>query len=180
MEVTDDAGVLMLRVRDRDASAFETLYDAHHRLVYGIALRMLGEGSAAEDVTQTVFLKVWNSPELFRGGNFAGWIVRVTRNRALDVLRGRAARNESPLPELLPEIETIEDAAFAHIDADSVRKALADLPVEQREPIELGFFGGVTHEEIARRSGTPLGTVKTRIRSGLRKLRSALAEVVSV
>jgi RNA polymerase sigma-70 factor (ECF subfamily) len=179
MGVTDDAAVLMTQVRERNAQAFEALYDAHHRLVYGVALRMLGEGGAAEDVTQTVFLKIWNSPELFRGGNFAAWIVRVTRNRALDVLRSRAARNESELPEALPEREAMEDQAFARLDAERVRTALAALPAEQREPIELGFFGGITHEEIARRSGTPLGTIKTRIRSGLRKLRSTLDEAVT-
>jgi len=179
MEVIEDAGVLMARVRERDADAFESLYDAHHRLVYGVALRMLGDGAGAEDVTQTVFLKVWNSPDLFRGGNFAAWIVRVTRNRALDVLRTRAVRNESELSEALPEAESIEDAAFARIDAERVRAALAALPAEQREPIELGFFGGITHEELARRFDTPLGTIKTRIRSGLRKLRSSLGEAVT-
>lgn len=175
----ENAGVLMEKVRERDADAFEELYDSHHRLVYGVALRMLGDGAAAEDVTQTVFLKVWNSPELFRGGNFAAWIVRVTRNRALDLLRSRASRGESELPEALPEQESMEEAAFARIDAQRVRAALAALPAEQREPIELGFFSGITHEEIARRSGTPLGTVKTRIRSGLRKLRTALGEAVT-
>lgn len=178
--MTDDVDVLMARVRGRDADAFESLYDLHHRLVYGVALRMLGEGSAAEDVTQTVFLKVWNSPDLYRGGNFAAWIVRVTRNRSLDVLRGRATRNEIELPEALPESEAMEETAIARIDAARVRAALAALPIEQREPIELGFFGGVTHEEIARRSGTPLGTIKTRIRAGLRKLRTSLDEAVRV
>jgi RNA polymerase sigma-70 factor (ECF subfamily) len=178
--VTDDVDVLMARVRERDADAFESLYDLYHRLVYGVALRMLGEGGAAEDVTQTVFLKVWNSPDLYRGGNLAAWIVRVTRNRSLDVLRGRATRNEIELPEALPESEAMEETAIARIDAARVRKALAALPIEQREPIELGFFGGVTHEEIARRSGTPLGTIKTRIRAGLRKLRTSLDEAVTV
>lgn len=158
--------------------AFEALYDAHQRLVYGVAMRMLEDAAAAEDVTQSVFMKVWNSPELFRGGNFAAWIVRITRNRSLDLLRSRSSRNESELPESLPEREAMEDLAFARIDAEAVRAALAALPPEQREPIELGFFGGITHEEIARRSGTPLGTVKTRIRSGLRKMRAALDEAV--
>lgn len=180
MEVTDEADVLMARVRERDPDAFESLYDAHHRLVYGVALRMLGEGTAAEDVTQAVFLKVWNAPNLYRGGSFPAWIVRVTRNRALDLLRGRAVRNETELPESLPESEGMEEAAFARIDAERVRKALASLPPEQREPIELGFFGGITHEEIARRCGAPLGTVKTRIRSGLQKLRAALGQSVTV
>lgn len=170
----------MAGVRARDANAFEALYDAHHRLVYGMAVRMLGDPPAAEDVTQAVFLKIWTSPELFRGGNFPAWIVRMTRNRALDVLRARTAHVEAELPEALPEETAIEDTAFANIDADIVRNALAALPAEQREPIELGFFQGVTHEEIARRSGIPLGTIKTRIRMGLKKLRSALEGAVTV
>jgi RNA polymerase sigma-70 factor (ECF subfamily) len=179
-KVTENADVLMARVRERNADAFESLYDAYHRVVYGVALRMLGEGTLAEDITQTVFLKVWNAPNLYRGGSFPAWIVRMTRNRAIDLLRGRAARPETELPESLPEAETIEDAAFARLDAERVRRALATLPPEQREPIELGFFGGITHAEIARRSGTPLGTVKTRIRTGLHKLRAALDEAVAV
>ncbi|MBV8722303.1 MAG: sigma-70 family RNA polymerase sigma factor [Candidatus Eremiobacteraeota bacterium] len=173
----EDAGALMARVRERDTNAFESIYDANHRLVYGVALRMLGDAPGAEDVTQAVFLKIWNAPDLFRGGNFAAWIVRVTRNRALDVLRSRT-RSEGELPEALPEQETLEDVAFARIDAERVRAALAALPSEQREPIELGFFGGITHEEIARRCKIPLGTIKTRIRTGLRKLRAALDETV--
>ncbi|HEY5341876.1 MAG TPA: sigma-70 family RNA polymerase sigma factor, partial [Candidatus Aquilonibacter sp.] len=92
----------MAGVRARDAGAFEALYDEFHRLVYGVAMRMLSDAASAEDVTQAVFLKVWTSPELFHGGNFAAWIVRVARNRALDVLRSRASHQESELPEALP------------------------------------------------------------------------------
>ena len=164
----------MARVRNRDAAAFEQLYDGYHRLVYGIALRILGDAAGAEDVTQAVFLKLWSSPGLFAKGNFGAWIARVARNRALDVVRSRAVRAESEMPEAMPVDDALEDTAFANIDADHVRKALAQLPDEQRKAIELGFFGGVTHEEIARRTETPLGTVKTRIRAGLRKLRSSL------
>ncbi len=170
----------MERVCARDADAFEALYDMHHRLVYGLAARMLGDAASAEDVTQAVFLKIWSAPERFRGGNFTGWIVRMTRNRALDVLRARRTHGEAALPDTLPEEIAIEDTAFANIDADVVRNALATLPAEQRQPIELGFFGGVTHDEIARRSGIPLGTIKTRIRMGLKKLRSALEGTVTV
>ncbi|MGB8520659.1 MAG: sigma-70 family RNA polymerase sigma factor [Candidatus Tumulicola sp.] len=177
--MTEDADALMARVRRQDADAFETLYDTYHRIVYGIALRVLGDRAGAEDVTQTVFLKLWNAPNLFHGGNFAAWIARVTRNRALDVVRGRNVRAEAELPEAFPESESMEDAAFARIDAERVRSALAALPPEQREPIELGFFGGVTHQEIARRFQTPLGTVKTRIRSGLRRLRAVLDDAVT-
>lgn len=168
----------MARVRARDAAAFEALYDAHHRLVYGVAMRMLGEVAAAEDVTQAVFLKLWSAPHLFESGNFAGWIVRMTRNRALDVLRSKSYRHEE-LPETTPAEDMLEETAFAHLDADRVRAALAQLPAEQRELIELGFFGGATHEELARRTGIPLGTVKTRIRAGLRRLRTSLADTVN-
>lgn len=169
-----DADGLMRRVRVRDANAFEAIYDGYHRLVYGIALRILGDIGRAEDVTQAVFLKIWRSPDSFRGGNFTGWIARVARNRALDVLRSSAARDESELPAALPEDDGLEDRAVAEIDAARVRVALARLPEEQRIPIEMGFFGGVTHEEMARRTGVPLGTIKTRIRTGLRRLRGAL------
>lgn len=90
-----------------------------------------------------------------------------------------SVRAESELPDSLPESDSIEDVAFARLDAAQLRAALAGLPPEQREPIELGFFSGVTHEEIARQSGIPLGTIKTRIRAGLRKLRSLLDGVVT-
>jgi RNA polymerase sigma-70 factor, ECF subfamily len=178
--VDRDPGTLMVQVRARDAAAFEALYDDHHRLVYGLALRMLGDVPSAQDVTQAVFLKVWTSPNLFAGGNFAGWILRITRNRCLDVLRSRASHQEEELPDGLPENEPIEEAAFARLNAGLVRKALETLPPDQREPIELGFFSGLTHEEIARRTGAPLGTIKTRIRSGLRKLRTSLEDTVAV
>ena len=94
----DDASRLMARVRDRDADAFEALYDGHHRLVYGLALRMLGDVASAEDVTQAVFMKIWSAPERFKGGNFSGWLICVTRNCCLDVLRARA-RHHDELPE---------------------------------------------------------------------------------
>jgi RNA polymerase sigma-70 factor (ECF subfamily) len=176
----EDTGRLTERVRARDADAFEVLYDEYHRLVYGLAIRVLSDPLVAEDVTQAVFLKVWSSPTLFRGGNFAAWIARVTRNRAYDLLRSRAIRDEREIPESLPAEDAIEDTALANVTAERVRGALAQLPPEQRELIELGFFGGVTQEEIARQTGLPLGTIKTRIRTGLRRLRSALEGAVTV
>jgi RNA polymerase sigma-70 factor (ECF subfamily) len=172
----EDANELMGRVRGGDAAAFEALYDGYHRLVYGLALRVLSDPGLAEDVTQAVFLKIWSSPEAFCAGNFSSWIARVTRNRAVDVLRTRSAHAESELPDTLPLDENPEDAILALADAAAVRNALARLPGDQREAIELGFFGGITHEGIARRTGLPLGTVKTRIRTGLRRLRDALGE----
>jgi RNA polymerase sigma-70 factor (ECF subfamily) len=169
----------MERVRDRDVAAFEIIYDGYHRLVHGIALKMLQDAMAAEDLTQAVFLKLWSSPEAFEAGNFGAWIARVARNRALDTLRSRALRVEADMPVDVPLDGSLDDTVFARIDAERVRAALAALPDEQRSPIELGFFGGVTHEEIARRTATPLGTVKTRIRAGLRKLRTQLETSVA-
>ncbi len=169
----------MARVRERDVAAFEALYDAHHRLVHGIALKMLQDAMAAEDLTQAVFLKVWSSPESFKSGNFGAWIARVTRNRALDTLRSRASHGEDQVAVDVPLDDVIDEMVLSKIDAQCVREALSTLPEEQRHPIELGFFGGVTHEEIARRTATPLGTVKTRIRAGLRKLRTQLNSTVT-
>ncbi|MGC1380836.1 MAG: sigma-70 family RNA polymerase sigma factor [Candidatus Baltobacteraceae bacterium] len=176
----EDAARLMERVRAGDAGAFESLYDGYHRLVYGIALRVVSDRWVAEDVTQAVFLKIWSAPELFRTGNFGAWLVRVTRNRAVDALRARAARREDEVPDAMPAQDALEETAFAAMNAERVHGAMAQLPSEQRDLIERGFFGGVTHEEIARATGLPLGTVKTRIRSGLRKLRSALDGAVAV
>lgn len=171
---------LMERVRARDVAAFEALYDGHHRLVFGIGLRMLGEPNAAEDLTQAVFLKIWTAPDSFHGGSFVAWVSRVARNRALDMLRARAARPEVEMPcGDMPLDASVDEEAFARLDARRVHDALASLPAEQRTLIEMGFFDGVTHQELAARTGTPLGTVKTRIRAGLRTLRSALSPRVT-
>lgn len=170
----------MERVRAGDADAFEALYDRYHRLVYGVALRVLADPAASEDVTQAVFLKIWGDPSLFRDGNFGAWIARVARNRAFDVHRSRALRAESEFPESLPVDDALEETALARLDGERVRAALVQLPPELRDPIELGFFGGVTQEQIARQTGLPLGTIKTRIRTGLRRLRTALEGAVTV
>ena len=175
-----DPGVrLMERVRARDVAAFEALYDGYHRLVFGIGLRMLGDPSLAVDLTQNVFMKVWSAPDAFRGGSFVAWVSRVARNRALDVLRSKSARPEIEIPADLPLEGALDDDVLANLDAQRVRDALSALPPEQRSLIEMGFFGGATHQELARRTDTPLGTVKTRIRSGLRRLRESLGERVT-
>jgi RNA polymerase sigma-70 factor, ECF subfamily len=178
-EVVEDGARLMERVRARDVDAFEHLYDGYHRLVFGIALRIAADASLAEDITQSIFLKLWTSPETFREGNFAGWLSRVTRNRALDVVRSRANRPTAEITADVPAEASTDATVFANIDAQRVRGALSALSEEQRTPIEMGFFAGITHEEIAQRTGIPLGTIKTRIRTGLRRLREALSEAVS-
>ncbi len=169
-----DASRLMERVRARDADAFESLYDRYHALVYGLALRVLSDPSAAEDVTQNVFLKIWTAPDAFRSGNLEGWLARVARNRAIDVLRSKKLRSESELSESIPADSTLEQTAMERLDGERARAAMGRLPDEQRSLLELGFFGDMTHDAIARQTGLPLGTVKTRIRSGLRRLRELL------
>ena len=169
----------MERVRARDVAAFEALYDGYHRLVFGIALRIASDASAAEDITQSIFLKLWSAPEAFRDGNFAAWLSRVARNRALDAVRSRSNRPTDEIPVDLPAEASTDTTVFARIDAQRVRGALSGLNEEQRTPIEMGFFSGITHEEIARRTGVPLGTIKTRIRTGLRRMRETLNEAVS-
>jgi RNA polymerase sigma-70 factor (ECF subfamily) len=175
-----EAGARLIeRVRTRDVNAFEQLYDGYHRLVFGIALRMTNDATMAEDVTQSVFLKLWSAPDAFRDGNFSAWLSRVTRNRVLDLLRSRASKPADEIPADLPAELSLDDDVFARIDAQRVRAALAGLNDDQRTLIEMGFFAGITHEEIARRTGIPLGTIKTRIRTGLRRMRDALGEAVS-
>lgn len=161
----------------RDAAAFESLYDRHHRLVYGIAMRILGQQAAAEDVTQAVFLKVWSSPQAFESGNFAAWIGRITRNRCLDQQRSKARHPSEELSHDTASDEAVEETAFAHLDTAAVKTALERIPEEQRKLIELAFFGGMTQQGIAEKTGVPLGTVKTRIRTGLLRLRGALEKV---
>jgi RNA polymerase sigma-70 factor, ECF subfamily len=170
----DDTSGLVARLRERDVSAFEVLYDRHHRLVFGIAHRILGDPAGAEELVQSVFLKLWSAPDAYRAGNFGAWISRAARNQALDVLRSRSVRAVSEIPADLPLEGAVDDAVLARIEGDRVRDALKSLPDEQRISIELGFFSGVTLEQIAAKLGVPLGTIETRIRSGLRRMRSDL------
>ena len=161
-----DAVGLMERVRRGDAGAFETLYDEYHRLVYGVALRVLSDAAGRRRRHASVFLKLWSNPASFVSGNFGAWIVRVARNRAFDVLRARAARPEDEIPRNAGRARLARrDGAGGHRTPNRFVTPSRNFQQEQRELIELGFFGGVTHHEIARRTGLPLGTVKTRIRS---------------
>jgi RNA polymerase sigma-70 factor (ECF subfamily) len=166
----------MRRLANRDIGAFELLYDAYHRLVYGIGLRLLGDVASAEDLTQSVFLKVWMNPAAFKGGNLVAWMGRVARNASLDVVRQRSTRVEDEIPANVAVDGALEDEVFANLDAQRVRTALVRLPATERIPIEMGFFDGKTYHCVAAEIGVPLGTVKSRIRTGLHRLRDALSE----
>lgn len=175
---------LMQRLFYRDLAAFRTLYDRYANLVYSTSLRVLRDAHMAEDMVQEVFLRVWRKPESYlpQKGRFATWLTSVTRNRAVDAIRSRNRRYrfETSSPEEqerdVPDVEGEDPALTAEL-ADQRRLVLAalkDLPAEQRQVIELAYFGGLTQQEIADLTGQPLGTVKTRIRLGMQKLRAAL------
>ena len=171
-----DEAALIARIRAGDQSAMGDLYDRYSGVVYGVALRVLGNTSAAEDVLQEVFLQLWRNPQAFDPdrGRLAPWLAVIARNRAIDVLRKR------PMEEDIDELPistgvNLEDEAAERLAMAKVRGALAALPQEQRKLLEMAFFEGMTHSEIAAKTGEPLGTVKTRIRAGLLALRKAFA-----
>lgn len=179
---------LMGRLGSRDLGAFEALYDRYGDLVYSVALRVVGDTYVAEDISQDVFLRVWRRPEQFdlRRGKFVTWLLSVTRNRSIDERRSRGRRlRYEALPssaeeeDVLPSNDDRDDPALATVLADdrvAVRAALEVLPAEQKLAIQLAYFGGFTQQEIANKLGQPLGTVKTRIRLGMQKMRGSLQE----
>jgi RNA polymerase sigma-70 factor (ECF subfamily) len=175
---------LMQRLVLRDLTAFRTLYARYSSLVYSAALRVVRDTQIAEDMVQEIFLRLWRKPENYTAtrGKFATWLTSVTRNRAVDEVRsrGRRYRHETASPEEqereLPGPETDDPALTAELSDQRrlILTALSQLPQEQRQTIELAYFGGLTQQEISERLDQPLGTVKTRIRLGMQKLRAAL------
>lgn len=171
---------LMERIVSRDTMAVGELYDRHNRLIFGLLLRILGQRNDAEEVLQDVFMAVWNRSETYSValGTPVAWLVRVARNRAIDRLRANAVRArtmESVTADEPPPIETPEKHAAASERQRQVMKALEALPREQRELIEQAYFLGLTQTELAEQHRLPLGTVKTRIRSGMLTLRQSLS-----
>jgi RNA polymerase sigma-70 factor (ECF subfamily) len=162
--------------------AFARLYDESSRLVYSIAYRVLGNAADAEEVTADVYAQVWRSARDYSAerGSPSTWLVMLARSRALDRLRSRDSRRqrETPLDEASTARsldEPPEQVVALNQQRSIVRSAMASLAPEQREAIELSFFAGLTHSELAERLGAPLGTVKTRIRLGMIKLRQSLS-----
>lgn len=168
------------RIAQGDAQAMAGLYDESSRLVYSVCLRILGNTADAEDVTLDVYTQIWKSAGTFNGerGSVVAWIMTITRTRAIDRQRMSATRRrrEEPLENF---VEPAVHAAFSSRTLGlerAVRRALATLSEEQRELIELAYFSGFSHSEMAERLGLPLGTIKTRIRLGMMKLRTMLSE----
>ena len=151
------------------------LYDRYSGIVYSVALRVLGDTGAAEDVMQEIFIQLWRDPKRFDGnrGSLGAWLAVVTRHRAIDVLRRR--RPETDLEGVVVSVDArLDDAVERSAFATRVRKIVGGLSQEQQKALQLAFFEGMTHTEIAAKTGEPLGTIKTRIRSALIALRKAL------
>jgi RNA polymerase sigma-70 factor (ECF subfamily) len=167
----------------RNETAFRLLYDRYADMVYSVAMRVLADGAAAQDVVQDVFLRFWRSPARFdpARGRFISWLLSVARNRAVDEVRSRGRRRLHEMAPAEGADDPVDEAAadparLAVLAAERavIRAALQTLPDEQRQAIELAYFGGLTQQEIAARLGAPLGTIKTRVRLGMRKLRLAI------
>ncbi len=178
--VERDDGQVLQSIAKSDPDALVMLYDRYGRLAFGLAYRILGDAATAEEVVQDAFMSVWRKADSFdvERGNIRGWLLSIVHNRAIDQLRGRYGRRRGDVDfDKLEPILTGPDLwseVVRGLQAAEVRSAVATLPDEQRRAIELAYFEGLTQQEIADRSGIPLGTVKSRLRLGLRKLHDAL------
>jgi len=179
-EVSPDA-MLVHQLLQRDVDAFEQLYDRHSRIVYALVLRIVQQASTAEEVVQDVFLQLWRNASRYdtRRGPFVPWLMAVARNRALDHLRlksERQRRREDQTEELPPVIDfpQFEKALDEKRRAERVRAVMGALNPQQKKVIELAYFEGLSHTEIAERLKEPLGTVKSWIRNGLLRLKEGL------
>lgn len=164
----------VLAMKSGDQSALAELYDRYSSVVYAVALRVLGDAGAAEDVLQEVFLQLWRNPAGFDAarGSLGAWLAVISRNRAIDLLRRRRpeADIEDVVLSVAPDLAAEADRSRA---AEKIRGVLGTMPVPQRSALEMAYFEGMSHSEIASKTGEPLGTIKTRIRAGLMVLRKA-------
>ena len=174
---------VMHLVQDGDPRAFELLFDRHGGAAFSLAYRMVGTRVTAEDITQEAFLSIWRSRLRYdqSRGSVRTWVLGIVHNRAIDALRRGAVNDRrretvEAVEERYAAVERTEVEAARRDEARSVRSALHSLPDEQRRAIELAYFGGFSHSQIAEMIGEPIGTVKGRMRLGLDKLRRQLAE----
>ena len=177
----DNDSVLVERMIQRDADALAELYDRYGRVVFGILHQMLPGPEAAEEVCQDVFHRFWRAAATYRGdrGAVRTWLLAIARNAAIDWRRTRGKRSEREAElgdeaHALPAPRSVEDLVAERIRAERMRALVAELPAEQRRCVELAFWGGLSQSEIALLTATPLGTVKSRIRLAMEKLRAGL------
>jgi RNA polymerase sigma-70 factor (ECF subfamily) len=179
--------MLIARVTRGDRTALEALYDRHAATVMGICFRIIADRAAAEDVLQETFWRVWQNASTYQSqrGSFTGWLFRIARNLAIDVYRRDRRRPQAimqtsdadPILDQMPDLDiNVSEQAQANLDAQQVRNALKNLPREQSQVIELAYFYGMTRQEISEATGEALGTIHTRARLGLQKLRQELEQ----
>jgi RNA polymerase sigma-70 factor (ECF subfamily) len=173
-DVVSTDAMLVSAIRGGDDAAMAQLYDRYSGVVYSVALRVLGDTGAAEDVLQEVFLQLWRNPGTFDAsrGSLPGWLAVIARNRAIDSLRKRRPEDEISDVVVSVEPDMVRGVEWSRT-LEKIRAALGGMPPLQRAALELSFFEGLTHTEIAEKTGEPLGTIKTRIRAGLLILRKA-------
>jgi RNA polymerase sigma-70 factor (ECF subfamily) len=178
---------LMQLVREHDARAFEIVFDRHSGPAFSLAYRMCGRRAIAEDVVQEAFLSLWRSGARYdrARGSVRSWVLGVVHNRAIDALRRGVVRDsknigDEGLAERVAAPELTDAEVARREEAHEIRSALGELPTEQRHVIELAYFGGFTHTEIADMLELPVGTVKGRMRLGLTKMRMALGDPAEV
>ncbi len=172
---------LIERMMAGDEAALSTLYDRYSAMLFGMLMRILRDQQAAEEVLQDLFLQLWRNAAQFDAGrgSLPAWLMVIGRNRAISRLRGRRDREvleeeEGDYANTFASGQNIEDEAVRAQLARNIAAALEQLPAEQRQAVELAYFEGMTQSEIANRTGTPLGTVKTRVRTAMQSLRQIL------
>ena len=170
----EDDATLLAGVQRGDEQAMASLFDRYSKVVYSVALRVLRDPASAEDVLQEIFMQIWRNPDGFIAtrGSLGGWLAVVSRNRSIDALR-RKRPTEQVEGIALASSYNLSDEAERNIMIEKARGVIHTLPSEQRKTLEMAFFDGLTHSEIAEMTGDPLGTVKTRIRTALLSLRKA-------
>jgi RNA polymerase sigma-70 factor (ECF subfamily) len=178
-EPDDRDGEMAAQLKRGEATAIESLYDRYGRLAYGLALRILNDRNAAEDVVQDAFLGVWRNAGSFdvSRGSLRNWLLSVVHHRAIDRLRGTAKTRQEAQLESIERTAGMPDpweAVALDLERKQILEAFQQLPEAQRLTLELAYFRGYTHTEIARHLNLPLGTVKGRMRMGLEKMRSFL------
>jgi RNA polymerase sigma factor (sigma-70 family) len=172
---------LLARVARGDDDALGGLYDRFGGVAYGLALRILRDERLAEDAVQDAFLAVWRQAPSFRAerANARTWVLTFVHRRAVDLVRREERRRTDPLePEAEPATSSTAEAAELRGRREAVQRALAQLPEEQRRPIELAYYGGLSQTELAERLDEPLGTIKSRMFTGLKRLRELLSTEV--
>ena len=170
---------LLAGIARHDEASLAALYDRYHRLAFSLALRVVNDRGRAEDVVQDAFLSVWRKAATFAEsrGSAKTWLTSIVRNRAIDLVRARResdSDDETVLLALRDGAPSVVEQVTASLDRDAIRTAVAQLPVDQRQAITMAYFEGLSHSEIADATGLPLGTVKSRIRLAMGRLRDAL------